>query len=232
MNYEYPEKYENRRVIITLQKSIKLSDTNSIRIRYQKHRYRNYRRMQTSFSLPINTDVINTESIYILPNSNLSITFRFLRPGDQFEVKSLCHDWFPIEYPDKWYNDIVQNKKYFALAACDNLTQNIIALIIANIIPLNNCSREDQQILHKKFLLTTSVCYILILDAYCFARYINGGYPPFTISDFFSNVWIYLMRANPCHLFNTIRYFVKNKFIFSDSYQRTSSSYKQISRII
>ncbi|CAF1188868.1 unnamed protein product [Rotaria sordida] len=257
--------------------------------------------MQTSFSLPINTDVINTESIYILPNSNLSITFRFLRPGDQFEVKSLCHDWFPIEYPDKWYNDIVQNKKYFALAACDNLTQNIIALIIANIIPLNNCSREDQQILHKKFLLTTSVCYILILgvvkeyrrlglasilldnllntlykydtckaiylhvlysnkqaiefyqsksfryclhlpyyyfikneylDAYCFARYINGGYPPFTLSDFFSNIWIYLMRANPCHLFNTIRYFVKNKFIFSDSYQRTSSSYKQISRII
>ncbi|CAF0975260.1 unnamed protein product [Rotaria sp. Silwood1] len=256
--------------------------------------------MQTSSSIPVNIDVVNTESFHILPNSNLSITFRFLRPGDQSEVKSLCHDWFPIEYPDKWYNDIVHNKKYFALAACDAFTQKIIALIVANILPLGNCNREDQQILHKKFSLTTSVCYILILgvvkeyrrlglasillenllntlykydtckaiylhvlysnvqaiqfyesklfqyrlhlpcyylikneylDAYCFARYINGGYPPFTFSDFLSNVRIYLMRANPCHLLDTIRHFVKNKLIFTDSNQRTSS-YKQISRII
>ena len=119
--------------------------------------------MQTSSSITLNLDTVNTESFHILPNSNLSLTFRFLRPGDQIEVKSLCRDWFPIEYPDTWYDDIVQDKKYYALAACDTHTQEIVALIVANILPLVNCNHEDQQILHKNFSLTTSVCYILIL---------------------------------------------------------------------
>jgi len=175
--------------------------------------------------------------------------------------------------------------------ACDKSTQKIISLIVANMLPLGNCHREDKKILHKTFSLTTLVCYILILgvvkeyrrqglasillehlinkltkydtckaiylhvlhsnkhaiefyqsklfqyrfhlpcyylikgkhfDAYCFARYINGGYPPLTISDFLSNMWRYLIRINPCRLFNTIRYFVTQR----------PSSYKQFSRII
>ena len=119
--------------------------------------------MQTSSAISLNLDTFDTQSFHVLPNSNLSITFRFLRPGDQPEVKSLCHSWFPIEYPDKWYDDIVHNNKYFALAACDVCTQHIIGLIVANIVPLRNCNREDQQILHKIFSLTSSACYILIL---------------------------------------------------------------------
>ena len=119
--------------------------------------------MQTTSSISLNLDISNSESFHILSNSNLSITFRFLHPGDQSEVKALCHDWFPISYPDQWYDDIVQDKKYFALAACDTSTQSIVALIVANILPLGNCNREDQRILHRTFSLTTSVCYILIL---------------------------------------------------------------------
>jgi ribosomal protein S18 acetylase RimI-like enzyme len=119
--------------------------------------------MQTSSSISLNFNTSDTESFDILSNSNLSITYRFLHPGDQFEVKTLCHDWFPIKYPDQWYDDIVQDKKYFALAACDTSTQQILALIVANMFPLGHCNREDQQILHKTFSLTTSVCYILIL---------------------------------------------------------------------
>jgi len=272
--------------------------------------------MQTSSSISLN---LNTESFDILSNSNSSIKFRFLQIGDQLEVKSLCQDWFPIKYPDQWYDDIVQDKKYFALAACDISTQRIIALIVANIYPLGNCNYEDQKILHKKFSLTTSVCYILILgvvkqyrrqglasillenllnklykyqtckaiylhvlysnkqaiefyqsklfqyrihlpdyylikgqyfDAYCFARYINGkifnfknfyflflfflylgGYPSLTLTDFLSNIWTYLMQTSPCRLLNTMRYFLMNKFILMDYFQRPSS-YKQISRII
>ncbi|CAF3381372.1 unnamed protein product [Rotaria socialis] len=274
--------------------------TNSIRLRYHKYHYRNRRRMQISSSLSVSFDEVNTESFHILPNSNLSIVFRFLRPGDQSEVKTLCQDWFPIEYPDKWYDDIVQNKKYFALAACDTHTQNIVGIIVANILLLGHCNREDQQILNRNFTFTTSACYILTLgvikqyrrqglasilfenllttltkydtckviylhvlfsnkqaiefyesklfqcrvhlpayylikheylDAYCFARYINGGYPPYTFSGFLSNTWTCLMRANPCHLLYTIRNFVKNKFLDTNSYQR-ASSYKQISHII
>ncbi|CAF1372161.1 unnamed protein product [Adineta steineri] len=259
--------------------------------------------MQTSSSsssILLNLDIFDTESIHVLPNSNLSITFRFLRPGDQSEVKILCRDWFPIEYPDKWYDDIVYDKKYFALAVCDVCTQQIIGLIVANILPIENCNREDQQILNRIFSLTASACYILILgvvkeyrrqglanlllenllntlyrhetckavylhvlhsnkqaiqfyqsnlfqyrthlpyyylikgehlDAYCFVRYLNGGYPPFTLTDFATNAWSYLTQIKPCRLLNTIRYFLTDKFLFTDYYKRTST-YRQISRIV
>ena len=30
------------------------------------------------------------------------LQLRFLNPGDLPEVKRLCKEWFPIEYPDKW----------------------------------------------------------------------------------------------------------------------------------
>jgi len=53
--------------------------------------------MQTS----LNLNTSDTESFHLLSNSNLSITFRFLQPGDQSEIKSLCHDWFPVKYPDQ-----------------------------------------------------------------------------------------------------------------------------------
>ncbi|UJR21222.1 hypothetical protein I4U23_024318 [Adineta vaga] len=263
--------------------------------------------MQTSSSILLNLETFNNESFHILPNSNISITFRFLRPGDQSEVKSLCHDWFPVEYPDKWYDDIVHNKKYFSLAACDVCTQQILGLIVATILPLGSCNREDQQILHKIFSLTTSVCYILILgvakeyrrqglanlllenllntlsnyetckavylhvlysnksaiqfyqtksfqyrkhlpyyylikgqhfDAYCFTRYINGGYPPLTISDLITNLCIYISKANPCRLLNTMGYFVTDKFFFLNTNKRlsslssSSSSYKHLSRVV
>jgi len=241
------------------------------------------------------------QQFHILPNSNKSITFRFLRPGDQSEVKILCRDWFPIEYPDMWYDDIVHDPKYFSLAACDIYTQHIVGLVIADILSLGHCNREDQQILHKSFSLTTQVCYILILgvdkdyrrqglasillqhllntlntriqckavylhvlntnkqaikfyeskrfqyriylpyyysikgesfDGYCFALYINGGYPPFTLSDFFfSGWWTFVIRTSPCRLLYAFRHFLTTKFLFTDYHQRTST-YKQISRII
>lgn len=109
------------------------------------------------------SETISTDQLHVLPNSNASISFRFLRPGDQSEVKNLCCEWFPIEYPDKWYDDIVHDPKYFSLAACEVYTQRIVGLVVADTLPLGNCNREDQQILHQSFSLTTPVCYILIL---------------------------------------------------------------------
>ncbi|UJR28261.1 hypothetical protein I4U23_009511 [Adineta vaga] len=260
--------------------------------------------MQTSsqsIAVNLNTsDTFSIEQLHILPNSNLSVSFRFLRPGDQSEVKTLCCDWFPVEYPDKWYDDIAHDSKYFALAACETYTQRIIGLVVADILSLGNCNREDQAILHKSFSLTTPVCYILILgvakeyrrqglagillqqllnmvhkrvtckavylhvlysnkqaiqfyqsrnfqyrvhlpyyycingenyDGYCFALYINGGYPPFTLSDLFSNWWTYLIETSPCRFLCRLRHFVTDRLIFLNNHQRTFS-YKQISRII
>lgn len=123
--------------------------------------------MQTSsqsITVNLNTsDTFSFEQLHVLPNSNIPVAFRLLRPGDQAEIKSLCCDWFPIEYPDQWYDDVVHDTKYFALAACETNTQRIIGLVVADILPLGSCNREDQPILHGSFPLTTPVCYILIL---------------------------------------------------------------------
>ena len=43
----------------------------------------------------------NTVSPPLLNSPELQL--RFLNPGDLPEVKRLCKEWFPIEYPDKWW---------------------------------------------------------------------------------------------------------------------------------
>ncbi|KAL1423412.1 hypothetical protein MTO96_021167 [Rhipicephalus appendiculatus] len=49
--------------------------------------------------------------------SDSNVQLRFLAPDDAPEVRRLCTDWFPIEYPDSWYHDITSNPRFFALAA-------------------------------------------------------------------------------------------------------------------
>lgn len=109
------------------------------------------------------SETVLPDDIHVLPNSNVSISFRFLRPGDQNEVKALCCDWFPIEYPDQWYDDIVHDNKYFSLAAFETNNHRIVGVLVADIFPFGQCNREDQLILHKTFPFTTPVSYILIL---------------------------------------------------------------------
>ena len=41
------------------------------------------------------------------------LQLRFLNPSDIPEVKRLCKEWFPIEYPDVWYTDITSNHKFY-----------------------------------------------------------------------------------------------------------------------
>lgn len=125
--------------------------------------------MQNSLSQSTTVDLdpseqFSVDEIHVLPNSsNTSISFRFLRPGDQSEVKALCCDWFPLEYPDQWYDDIVHDNKYFSLAACETNTHRIVGVLVADIFCFGQCNREDQIILHKSFPYNTPVCYILIL---------------------------------------------------------------------
>ena len=114
-------------------------------------------------TLSLNLDISAPDSFHILPDNRASITFRCLQPGDQPEVKSLCHAWFPVEYPDTWYDDIAHNKKYFTLAACDRSTHAIVGLIVANVLLFAHCNYDDQKILHPSLSLNSSICYILVL---------------------------------------------------------------------
>merc|ERR1712202_29699 len=59
----------------------------------------------------------------------MELQLRFLSPQDIDQVKVLCRDWFPIEYPDTWYQEITSNPRFFSLAA--TLSGTIIGLIVA-----------------------------------------------------------------------------------------------------
>lgn len=40
------------------------------------------------------------------------VQLRFLCPTDFDEVRALCQDWFPIEYPISWYEEITSSTRY------------------------------------------------------------------------------------------------------------------------
>lgn len=94
-------------------------------------------------------------------DSNDSIKLRFLCPSDVPKVKQLCCDWFPIEYPDSWYEEITSNPKFFALAAVFHL--QIVGLIVAEIKLQIKCNREDQGLLSTHCSKSSRVVYILTL---------------------------------------------------------------------
>lgn len=68
------------------------------------------------------------------------VQLRFLCPDDLEEVRTLCQDWFPIDYPFSWYQDITSSTRFYALAAIYNLT--IIGLIVAEIKPYARLNKE------------------------------------------------------------------------------------------
>lgn len=83
-----------------------------------------------------------------------------------FQVRSLCRDWFPIEYPQSWYEDITSSERFFALAAV--YKSQIIGLIVAEIKPYLKLNAEDRGILSRWFASKdTLVAYILSLGKSC-----------------------------------------------------------------
>jgi len=91
----------------------------------------------------------------------MELQLRFLSPQDLDQVKLLCRDWFPIEYPDTWYQEITSNPRFFSLAA--TLSGSIIGLIVAETKELNQLAKEDRSLLASCFLSNTKVGYILSL---------------------------------------------------------------------
>ncbi len=89
------------------------------------------------------------------------VQLRFLNPGDLCEVKRLCQEWFPIEYPDSWYSDITSNNKFYAVACI--LRGQIIGLVVAEIKDALKLPKEDSTILAPTFRKGTKIGYILSL---------------------------------------------------------------------
>lgn len=111
------------------------------------------------------------------------VQLRFLCPDDLDEVRALCQDWFPIEYPFYWYEEITSSTRYLWLTTMKSLQRNwqnlcnssrfyslaavynqaIIGLIVAEIKPYASLNEEDTGILAKKFAERSDIAYILSL---------------------------------------------------------------------
>ncbi|XP_069701615.1 N-alpha-acetyltransferase 60 [Periplaneta americana] len=108
---------------------------------------------------PINQKSCMTKPVPLCSLTNLQL--RFLCPSDLEEVRALCQDWFPIDYPYSWYEDITSNPRFYSLAAVyDGI---IIGLIVAEIKSYIKLNREDRGILSQSFSKQTEVGYILSL---------------------------------------------------------------------
>lgn len=89
------------------------------------------------------------------------IKLRNLYPQDIPELKEVCSQWFPIEYPNFWYQDITSNKKFCSLVATHQ--NRIIGLIVADVKLKLSMDVEDRYILARKFPEATQLTYILSL---------------------------------------------------------------------
>ena len=77
------------------------------------------------------------------------------------EVKRLCREWFPIEYPDTWYADITSTQKFYSVAAI--FRGQIVGLIVAEIKDSTGLPKEDKEILAQNLGLNSKIGYILSL---------------------------------------------------------------------
>lgn len=94
-------------------------------------------------------------------NVQHQVQLRYLCLDDLMEVKQLCSEWFPIEYPESWYNDILTDPRFYSLAATFNL--KIIGMIVCEVKPRSRCNREDVDLLASHYPPNTLVAYILSL---------------------------------------------------------------------
>lgn len=98
-------------------------------------------------------------------NRSLDVNLKFLTPDDITEIQTLCLDFFPIEYPFSWYEEITSNTaRFFSLAACNRFGK-IIGLIVCEVKSMNKLNREDRKIISDSSS-NYSLAYILSLGVH------------------------------------------------------------------
>nr|SVE75965.1 EOG090X0BM0 [Daphnia hispanica] len=110
-----------------------------------------------------NRDHHDTTSQYLSPlfTSTADLQLRFLCPSDLDQVKDLCKEWFPIQYPEAWYRDITSDPRFYSLAAV--YQSKLVGLLIAEVKRSDSINKEDKGILDGRMYSNCTVGYILSL---------------------------------------------------------------------
>ncbi|CRL04458.1 CLUMA_CG017541, isoform A [Clunio marinus] len=113
------------------------------------------------------------------------ISLRFLVPDDIDEVRLLCEESFPIEYPLSWYEDITHNStRFYSLAAVYNFA--IVGLLVAEIKSWSKLNKEDKTILSESLGRGSSLAYILSLGVHC--KYRRSGIATLLLETFIEHL--------------------------------------------
>lgn len=125
------------------------------------------------------TKLIDGNSCHLDPQA---ISLRFLCPSDIDEIRWLCKDWFPIEYPLEWYEQIVTPRFYSLVALYDAA---IIGLIVCEIKPYTKLNKEDRDILPAS-MSDCEVGYILSIGVH--KRFRRHGIGSLLLDTFLRNI--------------------------------------------
>lgn len=148
------------------------------------------------------------------------LSLRFLNAADIEELKILCEDWFPIKYPDSWYKLVANDERFYSLAAV--FEQKIIAVLIAEIKPRRQVSKEDYDLLSMSFNGDTKVAYILSLGVHRAHR--RQGIASYLLHHFLTSIctqekphcqevkaiYLHVLQKNTA----AIKFYEQNKFQF------------------
>lgn len=96
------------------------------------------------------------------PSFATNYEIRPLSPDDIDELKLLHAQWFPVEYPNSWYQDITnQPDKYMTLAAIKH--GSIIGLIVTELRESKSCAPDEMALLDRAQLKDSILTYIMTL---------------------------------------------------------------------
>ncbi|KAK9502810.1 hypothetical protein O3M35_011514 [Rhynocoris fuscipes] len=149
-------------------KKSKNEGSNNVKINGQGHNFAKFKfkilskKWYTSDGDNVLKKNLKNSSDKSVPICNLNnLQLRFLCPSDLPEVRALCRNWFPIDYPYVWYEEITSNPRFYSLAAVYEGV--IVGLIVAEIKPYTKLCPADRNILSSCFSKTSSVAYMLSL---------------------------------------------------------------------
>ncbi|XP_065826310.1 N-alpha-acetyltransferase 60-like [Oscarella lobularis] len=96
---------------------------------------------------------------------------RLMQPSDIDQVKALCAECFPINYPENWFVQITSSSNLYSLAAV--VGNRVIGMIVVEVKPFGFCNPEDSSILSYFSSSDTKVAYILSFGV--FKEFRNTG---------------------------------------------------------
>ena len=91
-----------------------------------------------------------------------------LQPKHVPQLQQLCSQWFPVYYPNEWYDLVTKNatNSFFAVGIIDDgaeEAEKLVGCIVAHIKESIEISQEDREVRQNGWQQFNRVCYIMVI---------------------------------------------------------------------